>query len=34
MATDDNELIFSLFYSDKVVFSLKQFKIGKNFKSK
>ena len=32
--TNDNEGIFLLFYSDKVVFSLKQFKIGKYFKSK
>ena len=32
--TNNNEGVFLLFYSDKVVFSLKQFKIGKSFKSK
>ena len=31
---NDNEGIFLLFYSDKVAFSLKQFEIGKNLKSK
>ncbi len=30
--TNKNEGIFLLFYSDKVAFSLKQFKIGKYFK--
>ena len=32
--TNYNEGIFLLFYSNKVAFSLKQFKIGNNFKSK
>ena len=32
--TNYNEGIFLLFYSNKVAFSLKQFKIVKNFKSK